>query len=457
MADQFTPTPDEQSDIDSAVSFRDRMQQNLDTEDKILASDQAAFDPTGPEGTGGPRPTFNEPQPQDHMDDLMKTAPIFMALAAIGGSFSHQSGLTMLTSTNAMMKGIVQGDADAYGQARDKYDRELAEYKDKNRTWMDTYRAYMAADKGRADADLRARASANAAVGIADKDVRASQAEVMKRVQLTTALENADSRKDHYSKEDVQNSIRTQVQQDREKRLAEAQQKGSSTPESEELLAAMADKGVTLPQGMRSQKTLQTVLNGLLKTHPGMTAGQIAEGVKTGSIEMKVASTEASKLGTREAQILPVEKSITGQGGFLDQAEKAVNDVNFSDVKKLGELEKVKMDQISDPKLTAYVSRVMELRQEYAIVLSKGGMTTNEARAEAAKVVPDQITPKQFQEIKKAVTQGIQTSKKGVKDSINEVSGAKPNADAGPPKYAYGPDGKPKFQLINGNWVPLGK
>jgi hypothetical protein len=452
MADLFTPTPDEQANIDSATSFRDRMQDNLAVEDKILAKDQAEFNPEGPEGTGGPKPTFNEPTPQDHMNDLMKTAPIFMALAAIGGSFAHQSGLTMLSSTNAMMKGLVQGDAEAYGQARDKYDQEYAEFKEKNRTWMDTYRAYMAAFKGRADADLRARASANAAVGIADKDVRASQAEVMKRVQLTAALESADSRKDHYEKSDVQNAIRTEVQKDREARLAKAQAQGSSTPESQELLAAMADKGVTLPQGMRSQKVLQTTLNGLRLAHPDMTAGQIAEGVKTGTIEMKVASTEASKLGTREAQILPVEKSIAGQGGFLDQAEKAVNDVNFSTLKKAGEFEKWTKEQKSDPKLSAYKSRVTELRQEYAIVLSKGGQTTDTARAEAAAVVPDIITPAQFKEIKKAITQGIETSKKGVKDSINEVSGAKDK-----PVYAYGPDGKPGMQWINGQWVPLAK
>jgi len=56
-------------------------------------------------------------------------------------------------------------------------------------------------------------------------------------------------------------------------------------------------------------------------------------------------------------------------------------------------------------------------------VLAKGGLTSDASRAEAEKVVPDIITPGQFGEIESAIIQGIETAKRGVDASIDEVAG----------------------------------
>ena len=152
---EFTPTPEQAGYIASAESGVDTAKGNLALNESMLQRDRADFNPMGDEGTGGPRPTFNEPDPQDHMQDIMKVAPLWMALGAMGGAFFKQSGFTMLSSTNAMMKGLVQGNADAYAQAREKYDKDYAEFRDKQKTWQDVYRAYLSAYKGRIDADVR--------------------------------------------------------------------------------------------------------------------------------------------------------------------------------------------------------------------------------------------------------------------------------------------------------------
>jgi len=198
-----------------------------------------------------------------------------------------------------------------------------------------------------------------------------------------------------------------------------------------ELLAAMTDAGVTLPQGLRSKQVLAGTLTALRERHPEMTPDQIAAGVKDGSIAMGVAKTEGSVLGRREAAILPVEKSITKPGGFLDQAEQAVNEVDFSKLKAAGQFENWKADQLSDPKLAAYKAAVAELRAEYSIVLSKGGQVTDAARHESEKVIPDLITKDQFKRIKQVVLKGIESSKGGVEESIGQVTGGKtPPADS---------------------------
>ena len=195
------------------------------------------------------------------------------------------------------------------------------------------------------------------------------------------------------------------------------------------LLAALADRGATLPQGMRSKSQQDAILNGLIARHPDMTVDQIADGVARGSLTMSTEKTESNVLGRREAAILPVEKSITKPGGFLDQAEAAVNKVDFSKLKAAGRFESWTKEQNSDPALTAYKAAVAELRAEYSIVLSKGGQVTDAARHEAEKVIPDLITKDQFKSIKNTVRQGIEASKSGVEESIEGVTGTK---DKGP-------------------------
>lgn len=160
----------------------------------------------------------------------------------------------------------------------------------------------------------------------------------------------------------------------------------------------------------------------------GRTADQII-GARAGTAATK---TEASVLGRREAAILPVEQSITKPGGFLDQAEAAVNSVNLPKLKAAGKFESWGKDQMSDPDLTRYRAAVAELRAEYAVVLSKGGQVTDAARHESEKVIPDLITPAQFKSIKQVVQQGIQASKTGVESSLSGVTSRPEKTQAGP-------------------------
>lgn len=214
-----------------------------------------------------------------------------------------------------------------------------------------------------------------------------------------------------------------------EKRVA-AQGEGF-TPEIGDLLGALTEKGISLPAGMRSKAQQVSTLKGLMDRNPGKSPDEIADMVKSGQISMGVSKTEGSVLGRREAAILPVEKSITKPGGFLDQAEKAVNEVDFSKLKAAGAFESWSKEQLSDPSLTAYKAAVAELRAEYSIVLSKGGQVTDAARHEAAKVIPDLITKDQFARIRKTVQQGIEASKGGVEESITQTEGKTP-ASGGP-------------------------
>jgi hypothetical protein len=160
----------------------DQMTRQLDADKAAAASAtqgltdiNQSFDP---DSAAGPQPTFNYPEPQDHFKDVMAQAPLLMGLAAIGGAFGKMHGMTMLASTNAMMKGLVQGNDAAYSDARQKYDAAFDQYKTQQKTWFDTYRAYIQAYKGRVDAQARAVQGANAAVGMDIRDQAMTQKNV---------------------------------------------------------------------------------------------------------------------------------------------------------------------------------------------------------------------------------------------------------------------------------------
>lgn len=216
---------------------------------------------------------------------------------------------------------------------------------------------------------------------------------------------------------------------------AETRAKASAagfTPEVGNLLGALTERGVSLPAGMRSKAQQVATLEGLMARNPGKSPNEIADMVKSGQISMGVSKTEGSVLGRREAAILPVEKSITKPGGFLDQAQKAVDEVDFPKLKAAGGFESWSKDQLSDPKLTAYKAAVAELRAEYSIVLSKGGQVTDAARHEAAKVIPDLITKDQFKRIRQTVLSGIEASKGGVEESISQTEKGATSDEANP-------------------------
>jgi hypothetical protein len=174
--------------------------------DQIMAN----FDP---QAVAGDQPTFNAPTPQDHFNDVMKQAPFMMALGAIGGALGKQHGITMLASTNAMMKGVVQGSADAYKDARDKYDQQYQDFRDKSKTWLDVYKAYATAYKGQLDAAQKAVTAANASVGIYEKATNNSTSQVAHLIQLRKSLEVSNAKIQAMSQDEI-------IKQLREERLS---------------------------------------------------------------------------------------------------------------------------------------------------------------------------------------------------------------------------------------------
>lgn len=363
-------------------------------------------------------PQFTE-KPPERQPGITGVAPWLIGLAALGGKAVGLHATTMLGATNGMVQGLIQGNEQKYKDQKSAYDEAYQKYREKFDQQDKIFKEMIQVYKGRADAAFKALQFTRLVTNDGTHTRQGDEKHFLEVQKYDEGVRKHDM-DDAFHKGEL--FIQEQKLQAEKAKLA--QEAGS--PENAALAASLADKGVDI-KGYRG-KQLQLVLTGLIAKHPGKTNDEIADGIKSGQIDMRVATTEATKLSAREASIAPVEKSINQSGGFLDQAEKAVNDVSLPNSKIGAEVEYRAMEQRGDPKLSAYKTRVAELRAEYSIVLAKGGATSVHSQEEAAKVVPDIISPAQFKEVKKAIFQGIETAKKGVRESITDIGGTTPEA-----------------------------
>ena len=158
------------------------------------------------------QPAFSMPEPQNHFNDIVGLSPMLMALGAVGGVLGRTHGIAMIQSTNAMMKGMVQGADDQYKDARQQYENKYAQWKDASRTWFDTYKAYMSAYKGRVDAQAKAVQGANAALGLAIKDQRMTAQQVEQTRKISAQIDELHHRSMKEDSDSVSNRIRSDSQ-----------------------------------------------------------------------------------------------------------------------------------------------------------------------------------------------------------------------------------------------------
>ena len=179
---------------------------NVDKAQGDLAKASADFNP---EAMAGERPAeFNMPEPQNQFNAIVGMSPLLAALGAVGGVFGRAHGISMLMTTNAMMKGMVQGADDQYQDARKQYEFKYQQWKDQLRTFNDTYKAYMQAYKGRIDAADRAYKGALAAVGMDAKGTKLTNDQYEKMIKLGILMDTKDEKIRHDKAQEVTDRIK---------------------------------------------------------------------------------------------------------------------------------------------------------------------------------------------------------------------------------------------------------
>lgn len=145
---------------------------------------------------------------------------------------------------------------------------------------------------------------------------------------------------------------------------------GGFTPEMGDLMAAMAEVGVSIPAGMRSKAQQIKTLQGLLDRHPKNTPDEIADMIKTGQIELgaqkKETQTAAGIAGKVQVFANELDKNIP----LLREASKAVPRGEWTDLNKLIQTGDT---HISDPKLKTLKGYIVSTLNAYDALAARGG------------------------------------------------------------------------------------
>lgn len=220
-------------------------------------------------------------------------------------------------------------------------------------------------------------------------------------------------------------------------------------PDENQLMGALAERGVSLPAGLRSQQQMKATFRGLLDRNPGMTPDQVADLVRTGQLDFNgakkstaqlmttaaAANVQASKLEKDFAQIEPLVAKLPNAPSIVNRALVGLqNNLSFG----------------GDKDSAALVTYLREAATEYAKLSS--GSTGSAAPAEgnikeAVAIFQNALTQGGYQGLKEAILKSAQNKRDAVQEGLKAASargastGNAPQANtSGAPA---GADGKP--------------
>lgn len=169
--------------------------------------------------------------------------------------------------------------------------------------------------------------------------------------------------------------------------------------ENGQLLAALAERGVSLPTGFRSREQQIGLLNGLRQRNPGKSPDEIADMVKSGQIDL----ANLRKAGQ-------VASGIAGKVAYADEelqrivplVREASLKLPRGDFVPWNKLKQMSASQLSNPDLARFKQRMTMLSNAFDMLAARGG-TDKDKRAQQR----EQFETAPSQEALEAVLQSV--------------------------------------------------
>lgn len=354
----------------------------------------------------------NVPTRQAIYQQSMQTAPIMAIMMAVGGKAARLSGQNMLGAMSGAMQGLNEGSEARFQDSMTKWKTEI----EKARARLDEQEKYnemmLEAYAGRADAHQKAAAAAYRMTGDLINDKQTQYGNSVNLFELQRKLID--------SAEQKRIEIEKLAETKRHNQAVEG--KGNFGGDVGTLLAAMSEKGVSLPAGFRSKEQMHATLQALIERHPGMTMDEIADQVKNGQIDLTVAKTEATVGARKEASVASAMEALNAgpptkdnpKGGLYYQLDEAAKRVNFGDSKTKNNIRLAMQGQyVADPAIQYYVSKLQETRAELTQIFSRTGQPTDAVRAMANEALPEAASYKELQEAIRSSTEAADAVQAG--------------------------------------------
>jgi hypothetical protein len=244
-------------------------------------------------------------------------------------------------------------------------------------------------------------------------------------------LANADRRADQTDRrldDQEKNADRRAAQLD--KRLAQQGQGGDFGGKNGELMAALAERGVSLPAGFRSKSQQKAMMDGLWKRNPDLTADEIAEKVEKGQIDLTAQKAEGRKAGGIAGGVAYAENEIREIAPLVREASAKVPRSKFVPWNKLKQYSDA---QLSDPDLKELHSYITTMSNAYDMLAARGG-TDKDKRAESHKMLDQADSPEAFERAISVMEKEALAAGRAAAASIKSPGGD--NKTSGPKKGA---------------------
>ncbi len=408
---QVSPAPTGMPDESHLQDFIKQYQGELDTDTQGLK-----------DLTQQGKPEEFTQKPPERNNSIMSVAPYLIGLAALGGKMTGLHATTMLGATNGMVKGLIQGNEQAYKDQKQKYDEAYQRWLDKWSQQQKIYNEMRQVYKGRIDADLKALQFARQVMGdnakVTQNDVKNYQnsQSIADKFQKTNETIRHDKAIEH---------IQTEAEQ--RKQQKQAQEGAPMSERAAAILAEATAAGIPLPAGSRSGKVLNAVFNSIAERYPNDDPKAIVARIRSGEIDMKTAGAEATLLGRKEAGVAGALTSLTQPGGFYEQLDAAAKKINFGDSKTKNDLRLAMQGKVvANPDIVAYRNKMEDTKSELVQVLSRTGVPTESVRRQADDMFSLNMSYGELQSAMKASKEIAQAVLSGNEKVIEAVRSGKP-------------------------------
>ena len=224
--------------------------------------------------------------------------------------------------------------------------------------------------------------------------------------------------------------------------------------ENGELMAALAERGISLPTGFRGKEEKAAMLTALYKRNPGLDADAIADKVEKGQLDLGALKKEVQVAGTQVGKVKLAENEIFEFGPQVLEASAGLprgTTLTGNALMQMGE------GQLSDPKLLRLRTKLQALNSAYDQLTARGG-TDKDKRAHVHELFNSRLSEAGIKELVRSITEEAEGAKRAAQKTMEvdlptRSTGAPAAGAAAPPQRPGqgASDGTPKVM----NWADL--
>jgi hypothetical protein len=246
------------------------------------------------------------------------------------------------------------------------------------------------------------------------------QAAIRQRLEQLKAdtASKAQNTRERGEEEKEKHDRETEAHAQRQEAIAAAKSKGFDDREAE-FLAAMADRSISLPAGLRSQQQIRATIDGLFAKHPDLSSDQIADGIKSGKLKLTAETKGAQVAGTQIGKVALATNELKTFGDQTLEASAAVPRGKFVPWNQLKNMANAK---ISDPALLRFKAKMQALENAYNQLAGRSG-TDVEKRAHIHELFNAANGPDAVKTLVQALDEEAAGAKEAATTTIAETSG----------------------------------